>query len=53
LLGLDGRGGRPYAIRIKMLHELPKAYEPGATESRWAEQTGDRRDVPRLVLQIL
>jgi valyl-tRNA synthetase len=30
-------GGRPYAIRIKMPHELPKAYEPGAIETRWAE----------------
>jgi valyl-tRNA synthetase len=37
LLGWTAGGGRPYTIRIKMPHELPKAYEPGAIEARWAE----------------
>src|SRR5438876_3792935 len=31
---MDGRGARPYA---NMLHDLPKTYEPGAIEARWAE----------------
>jgi valyl-tRNA synthetase len=40
-LGLDGRG-RPslrerWSYTHNMPHELPKAYEPGAIEARWAE----------------
>src|SRR5256886_15059452 len=31
---MDGRGARPYT---NMPHDLPKAYEPGAIEARWAE----------------
>ena len=31
------RNDRPYATRIDMPHELPKTYEPGAIEARWAE----------------
>jgi len=31
---MDGRGARPYT---NMPHDLPKTYEPGAIEARWAE----------------
>src|SRR5438067_12694047 len=31
---MDGRGARPYT---NMPHDLPKTYEPGTIEARWAE----------------
>src|SRR5436309_13278594 len=31
---MDGRGAHPYT---SMPHELPKTYEPGAIEARWAD----------------
>ena len=31
---MDGRGAHPYT---NMPHDLPKTYEPGAIEARWAE----------------
>jgi len=36
-LAWTAEGGRPCTVRTDMPHELPKAYEPGAIEARWAE----------------
>jgi valyl-tRNA synthetase len=35
--GRGSEGGWSYGIGRDMPHELPKAYEPGAIEARWAE----------------